>query len=355
MDIEDRPTKIINEETLPIHTGDFTPEELETSIKSMSNNKAPGLDEIPAEVWKTGILNRPLLDVCNKMLKGEKPSIWTKSIIIPLPKKGDLSVPPNYRGISLTPIAAKIYNKMLLNRIRPHIEPMLRKNQNGFRPNRSTTAQILALRRLVEGIKMKNLPAVLTFVDFKKAFDSIHRGKMLEILKAYGIPETIVSAIGMMYRDTEAQVISPDGETEFFSILAGVLQGDTLAPLLFIIVLDYVLRTAIDNDDLGFTLKERRSSRHPAVKVTDTDFADDIALLSNYIGHLRQMEALVEPVRTLLSLGNGSKFSSIHVFIKVFQSFSEAIYIRRFIETTGKGVPCFRAPLYRKVPWYFEL
>ena len=210
----------------------------------MSNNKAPGLDEIPAEVWKTGILNRPLLDVCNKMLKGEKPSIWTKSIIIPLPKKGDLSVPPNYRGISLTPIAAKIYNKLLLNRIRPHIEPMLRKNQNGFRPNRSTTAQILALRRLVEGIKMKNLPAVLTFVDFKKAFDSIHRGKMLEILKAYGIPETIVSAIGMMYRDTEAQVISPDGETEFFSILAGVLQGDTLAPLLFIIVLDYAFKNS---------------------------------------------------------------------------------------------------------------
>ena len=133
---------------------------------------------------------------------------------------------------------------MILNRIRPHLDPLLRTNQNGFRQNRSTVSQILTLRRLIEGIKSKNLPAILTFVDFKKAFDSIHRGKLMEILTAYGIPAKIVSAINVLYTNTESQVLSPDGDTDFFEILAGVLQGDTLAPFLFVIALDYAMRIA---------------------------------------------------------------------------------------------------------------
>ena len=57
-------------------------------------------------------------------------------------------------------------------------------------PKRTTVAQILALRRIIEEVKKNNLPAVLTFIDFKKAFDSIHRIKMMKILKAYGIHQT---------------------------------------------------------------------------------------------------------------------------------------------------------------------
>ena len=58
------------------------------------------------------------------------------------------------------------------------------------------------------------------------------------ILRAYGIPDILVSAIQNMYRDTQAKIISTDGETRSFNIQAGVLQGDTLAPYLFVIVLD---------------------------------------------------------------------------------------------------------------------
>ena len=84
----------------------------------------------------------------------------------------------NYRGITLTSIAAKIYNLMLLNRIRPKIDLILRKNQNGLQTNRSTTGQILIIRRILEGVKSKNLPLTLLFINFSKAFDTINRKKI---------------------------------------------------------------------------------------------------------------------------------------------------------------------------------
>ena len=186
---------MVVQDELPINTCDFTHEELRSCIRSLKNNKACGLDDIPAEVWKAQILDQELLDFCNKTLNCDKPDIWSASGIIPVPKKGDLSNPSNYRGISLTPIAAKVYNKLILNRLQPHIDPLLRPNQNGFRKGRGTTSQILAIRRIIEGVKSKNLMSVLTFVDFKKAFNSIDRSMLMDILRAYGIPEKIVRAI----------------------------------------------------------------------------------------------------------------------------------------------------------------
>ena len=118
---------------------------------------------------------------------------------------------------------------MLLNRIRPAVDPLLRKNQNGFRRKRSAMGQILTIRRILEGVRAKSLPAVLLFIDFSKAFD----GKMRDILIAYGIPQETVDAIMMLYQDTCSLVRSPDGNTEFFDIIAGVLQGDTLALYIF--------------------------------------------------------------------------------------------------------------------------
>ena len=115
---------------------------------------------------------------------------------------------------------------MILHRIRSKVDPWLRIYQNGFRPGQTTVSQILALRRIIEGVKENNLSCIITFIDFKKAFDSIHRGKMLCILKAYGIPESLVNAVEDIYSDTKAKVLSPDGETKYFSITAGVLQGD---------------------------------------------------------------------------------------------------------------------------------
>ncbi len=75
----------------------------------------------------------------------------------------------------------------------------------------------------------------------------------------------------------KVKVRSPDGDTEYFDIVAGVLQGDTLAPYLFIICLDYVLRT-LEN---CFELTKKRSRWYLAKTITDVDYADDKVLLAN--------------------------------------------------------------------------
>ena len=86
----------------------------------------------------------------------------------------------------------------------------------------------------------------------------------------------------ILYKNTKVKVRSPDGDTDYFDIVAGVLQGDTLAPYLFLICLDYVLRTSIDNiRENGIELTKKRSRRYPAKTMTDADYADDIALLAN--------------------------------------------------------------------------
>ena len=147
--------KIVNKE-LAIEQGPFTLEELEKVLAKTKLNKSAGIEEIPPEVWKSGYFNDQLLAFCNDVFSQKPIEYWTKGCILPFPKKGDLSVTDNYRGITLTCIAAKIYNTMIRERIQPAIDEIIRPNQNGFRKNRSTVGQILTVRRIIEGIKEKN-------------------------------------------------------------------------------------------------------------------------------------------------------------------------------------------------------
>ena len=145
--------------------------------------KSAGPDDIPPEVIKRCDIDDIILAFSNALIeRGKKPDQLSIADIIPLPKVGNLSNVTNYRGISLSSIVTKIINKMVLNRIQTKIDLYLRPNQNGFRPGRSTTAHILALRRLIEEVKSKNKKASIIFVDFCKAFHSIQREKMLTIL-----------------------------------------------------------------------------------------------------------------------------------------------------------------------------
>ena len=119
---------------------------------------------------------------------------------------------------------------------------------------------------------------------------------MFEILQLFGIPKEIIEAIKVLYINTQATVLTLESETDLFDILAGILQGDTLAPFLFIIVIDYVMRVSVDSiPESGLMYQHRKSSRNPALYVTDADFADDIALLSD---NLQGAQALLSSLES---------------------------------------------------------
>ena len=109
-------TRIISKQ-LDIKLGLFTQEELDSVLRKIKNRKAAGLDEIPPEVWKSRQFDDILLRHCNAVYNQNPIDRWMKGCILPFPKKGDLELAKNYRGMTLTSIAAKIYNALLRNRI----------------------------------------------------------------------------------------------------------------------------------------------------------------------------------------------------------------------------------------------
>ena len=105
--------------------------------------------------------------------------------------------------------------KILLKRIPCHIDPILRKNQAGFRKSRSCAWQIYILRRIIEGFQNHQLPQCVTFINFKKAFDSIDRKVMFAMLQHYGIPENVVSAITVLYNNLKSVVMVDENVSAF--------------------------------------------------------------------------------------------------------------------------------------------
>ena len=261
----------VAEPPLPISTDSFTTEELDTALSQTRDTY--GHDGIPSLLFKSIDLSHILLPLFNTMLAtGTAPDELLLTAILPIPKGTSRFCPENSRGISILPVVTKLYNRLLLNRIRDHIEPLLRYNQNGFRPGRGTREHILALRRIIEEVINFQLPCVISFIDFSKAFDCIFRSHLPDILASYGFPSLIIKAIMSLYINTKAKILTPEGATLEFLTNLGILQGDVLAPLIFIIVLDFILRLSVSSTD-GIKIGN--------ITLADLEFADDIATVTD--------------------------------------------------------------------------
>ena len=234
---------------LDIHTDVPSRAEIKKAISSLKANKAAGIDGIQAELLQTDI--NTTLDLIEEFIKDvwineNIPGDWSKGLIIKLPKKGDLSSCDSWRGITLISVPSKVFCRIILNRIEEEIDKKLREEQAGFRKNRGCIDQILALRNIIEQSAEFNEDLHINFVDFKKAFDSLHRSSVWKILKLYGIPTKIIDLIKLFYNNYECSVLLKNKFGDWFSVETGVRQGCILSPILFLITIDWVLRQTND-------------------------------------------------------------------------------------------------------------
>ena len=123
------------------------------------------------------------------------PLDWKEGYLIKLPNKGDLSNCANYRGITLLAVPGKVFNRVLLNRMKDEVDTQLRDQQAGFRKDRSCVDQIATLRIILEQSSEWNSPLYIHFVDFEKAFDSVDRDTIWKLLRHYGVPVKFVNII----------------------------------------------------------------------------------------------------------------------------------------------------------------
>ena len=117
-------------------------EEVEAAVRSLKKGKSAGVDNIPSELVQAGgeAMIDMLLIICNKIWQtGEWPTPWTQSLIITLPKKGNLQLCQTYRTISLISHPSKVMLSILLKRLKPQAEEIIKEEQAGFRAGRGTT------------------------------------------------------------------------------------------------------------------------------------------------------------------------------------------------------------------------
>ena len=136
-----------------------------------------------------------LLIICNKIWQtGEWPTPWTQSLIITLPKKGNLQLCQNYHTISLISHPSKVILRILLNRLKPQAEEII-KEQAGFRAGRNTTEQIFHLRTLCEKYLQHQQNLYHVFMDSKKAFNRVWHAALWATMRLYNINANLTRTI----------------------------------------------------------------------------------------------------------------------------------------------------------------
>ena len=224
----------------------------------MKGGKSSGVDNIPTELLKYGGINvvNIMTKICQNIWSTKQwPADWTQSLIIPIPKKGNLKVCTNYRTISLITHPSKVMLKILLNRIKHKSEEIIAEEQAGFRANRSTVEQIFNIRTLIEKHIQHQRDLYHNFIDFTKAFDRVWHDGLWHTLRQFNFDTTIIDIVESLYKNANSAVLSNNTIGEFFKTNVGVRQGCIMSPVLFNIYLEHIIQETLHD----YNTSNRRS------------------------------------------------------------------------------------------------
>jgi len=229
---------------------DILHEEVEAAVKRLKKNKSPGIDDITGEMIQAGgdRVTDELHEICNQIWQeGRVPEEWAKSVIITIPKKGDLAECSNYRTIALLSHVGKVLMMVLLERLKAQMEPYLSEEQAGFRRDRNTTHQILILRLIAEKAKRKGRHILNCFIDFRKAFDSIKHDVTWATLRSYGVGARLIRILQNICEVSQSAVRVGGELGDWFITTVGTRQGDPISPTTFIWYLERVMDSVRDS------------------------------------------------------------------------------------------------------------
>ena len=286
-------------------------EETRRALHRAKVGKAVGVDNIPNEILKRPellhVLHR-LYSVCYE--QNVIPTLWYKTIICPILKRGkDSRHPLNHRAISLMSTVAKVFSdiiNMINNRIVYYMETrqLFADEQNGFRRMRSCLDHLYVLTTIIRNRKKDNLSTYVCYVDFTRAFDSVNHSLLWLKLQGYNISGNILNIIKTMYANIQSVVRLGCVLTDWFSITAGVRQGDNLAPTLFAIFVNDLVNdiNALNRGvSVGYT------------SVSCLLYADDIVLIADSPDHLQdQLDAVYAWCQKWRLMVNRDKTSVMH-------------------------------------------
>ena len=246
------------------------------ALKGLKNGKSYALDRVPNEFLKSGgkDMTKSIVSLFEMCVTLEQfPSEWHHGIIRPIHKSGDHGTLNNYRGITITSNAYKLFASLIEKQVMHFAEEndVFGDFQGAFRKGRRLEDHIFTLKGLCALRKARKLPTYLSFLDISKAFDTLDRDRLFCLLWEKGIQGKTWRLIRALYSNVQSKVIFGTVETEWFDVENGVKQGCVLSPTLFSLLMCDLVDMLIQ-ENVGL---EYNSRLLPALL-----FADDIVLMA---------------------------------------------------------------------------
>ena len=247
---EDLPIPTLSEECKQLGEGTISLEECTKVLNPFPLNKVPGNDGLPVEFYNTfgGSVGQLLVERFNESFaKGEMSPSQRQAVITLIEKKDqDRCDRKNWPPISLLNVDAKIASKVIAERMKRLLPDLTHNNQSGYIPGRSIGENIRSILDIIYYKKAKNLPGILLFTDFEKAFDSLEWDFVNKCLQLFNFGPDFIKWVNIFYKNIQSCVINIGLCSNYFTMEGGVRQGDPLSPYLFVTAVE-ILAIAVRN------------------------------------------------------------------------------------------------------------